>query len=279
MNAVVSGTFRRSTVLNESLAFAAQVLITIAVQVGDDLARGIVSQHGAIEGIRNARQIVAFEAAHGFWIEPAWQLFFQQTHRVLSIPVSWTDIAHFMNAIYVFGHVFGTLGVGIWVYCYRRRFFALFRNTIIVTNVIAVILYQVFPVAPPRLTSNLTFNHHPFTFQDTMYGVLFNGGRVGSTPVSYNEFSAMPSLHIAWALVVGITVVLLARPLAVKLLGFLYPALMLLAVVVTGNHYLLDAVGATACVATAATIVLALERWWDKSVRSRRRRRASLVAP
>jgi hypothetical protein len=71
----------------------------------------------------------------------------------------------------------------------------------------------------------------------------------------------MPSVHIAWALVVGVSVLLLARPLWLRLVGALYPALMLVAVVVTGNHYLLDAAGAVPVV-LAATLVAGGLAWW-----------------
>jgi hypothetical protein len=261
MCTAVAGVLRRNSILIESLAFALQVLIAVSVEVGDDLARRVVAQHGTIEGINNAREVVAFEAAHGFWIEPGWQLFFEQSHRVLALTVTWADVAHSMNFVYIVGHVFVTLGVAFWVYFYRRPYFALLRNVVILTNVFALCLYERFPVAPPRLTTGLIFDHHAFAFQDTMYGILFNGGRVGSTPLAYNEFSAMPSLHVAWALVVGAALLLLARPFPIRLLGVVYPTLMLMAVVVTGNHYLLDAIGAALCVMLASILAVAFEGW------------------
>jgi hypothetical protein len=258
--AATTRAFRRSTAaLQEWTAFLLQVLIAISVELGDDLGRGLFSQHGSVQGIHNAQQIAAFEAAHGFWIEPGWQLFFEHTHTVVDIDITWQSVVPVMNGIYILGHVFVTLGVAMWVYFYRRRFFPLLRNVVIITNVIALFIYESFPVAPPRMTTDLFFQGHPFVFQDTVHGIVAAGSKVVGTNAAYNEFSAMPSIHMAWAMIAGGALVLLARPYAVRLFGSIYPALMLVSVVVTGNHFLLDAVGALCVVVAAFPIALVIE--------------------
>lgn len=264
------GVLRRNSIWGEWLAFAAQVLIVVSFEVGDDLSRGFISQHGTAEGIANAHRLVAFEAAHGLWIEPAWQVFFEHTHRVFAFTITWPEVVRVMNGIYIFGHVFVTLGVALWVYIYRRHFFGLLRNTLILANLFALFLYESFPVAPPRMTTGLFFNHHSFTFQDTMYGMFTAGQKfVGTQSTGYNEFSAMPSVHMAWALLVGAALVFLARPLLVKLLGAVYPGLMLVAIVVTGNHYLLDAIGAALVLIVAAALAIGFECWRGRIPRRR----------
>jgi hypothetical protein len=260
MSVARSAVLRHNRALIEWLLFAIQALIAVSVEVGDDLGRGMISQHGTAQGIENARRVVSFESAHGLFIEPAWQLFFQQTHRVLMWSITWMDVAHVMNGIYILGHVFVTLSVAVWIYMYHRRMFALLRNTIILTNLFALFVYESFPMAPPRMVGALMFDHHTFTFRDTLYGIL-NAGKVVGTQVGYNEFSAMPSVHMAWALVVGGALLVLARPLIFKLFGVVYPCLMLMAVVVTGNHFLLDAVGAVMVVTLAFAASLSLHGW------------------
>jgi hypothetical protein len=260
MCATLAQVIRRGGVIQEWVAFAFQVAIAIAFEVVDDLARGFISQHGSVEGIDNARKVAMFEATHGFWVEPEWQMFFLQTRHLVAITVDWTIIARIMNGIYIFGHVFVTLGVAIWAYRYHRRYFRLLRNTVILVNALALIVYENVPVAPPRMTSGLRFDHHSFHFVDTLFGVANSGKAVGTT-VGYNEFSAMPSVHMAWALVSGIALLVLAPPLAAKLFGVVYPGLMLLAIVVTGNHYILDAVAAAGIVILAFFVSLAFE-WW-----------------
>jgi membrane-associated phospholipid phosphatase len=253
-------------------SFVLQVLIAVSFELADDIGRGLFSQHGTLQGIRNARQIVAFEAGHGFWVEPAWQDFFLRTRHLFALTISWLDVAHIMNGIYVAGHVLLTLSVAIWVYFYRRRYFVMLRNVIMLCNAFALVVYESFPVAPPRLTTGLTFDGHPFTFQDTVFGLISNGGRLMPSKLTYNEFSAMPSVHIAWALVAGATLLILARPLLLRGFGVLYPVLMLVAVVVTGNHYLLDAVGGLGIVVLAGATSfllarLATQRGWPIWVR------------
>lgn len=234
-------------------AFAVQVLIAVSFEVGDDLGRGLFAQHGTAQGIANARDVVSVEVAHGLWVEPGWQMLFLQTWHLFGLTVGWLVIAHLMDYVYVLGHVFVTLGVAVWVFVFRRRYFVVMRNVVMLTNAFALVVYEHFPVAPPRLTTGLSWHGHPYVFQDTVFGVLA-GGRMVSQALTYNEFSAMPSVHMAWAAIASATVIWLARPVAVKIVAALYPAAMLVAVVVTGNHFILDVVAALPVVALAAAV-------------------------
>jgi membrane-associated phospholipid phosphatase len=128
----------------------------------------------------------------------------------------------------------------------------------LITNLLAFVAYEVYPVAPPRLTSGLIVNHHLFRFQDTMQHVI-GSGKLNGVPIGYNAYSAMPSVHAAWALVIGLSVVWLARNPLLRVLGALYPGIMVFTIVVTGNHYLLDAIGGALAVAVAVLIALGIE--------------------
>jgi PAP2 superfamily protein len=70
----------------------------------------------------------------------------------------------------------------------------------------------------------------------------------------------MPSLHIAWAVLVGFALWRLARPLAVRLCGLFYPLIVLIVLIVTGNHYLVDAVAALAVVGVAVLVARPIAR-------------------
>ena len=261
MSVIVAQARRRNSYLTGWVSFAIQVCIAISFEVADDLGRGHFAQHGTLQGIGNARQLATFEASHGFFVEPAWQTFFLHTRHIFVLTVSWIDIAHLMDFIYIAGHVGVTLGVAIWVYAMHRRWFILLRNTVILTNAFALIVYENFPVAPPRLAGYLDWDGHPFHFQDTVFGVMNSSGHIIGSQTGFNEFSAMPSVHIAWAMIAGCTIVLLARSIWLRMFGAVYPFLMLIAVVVTGNHYLLDAVGSLAVVIAAALVAIAWERY------------------
>jgi hypothetical protein len=260
----IAETLRRGSRVADVFDFAVQAFIAVSIEIGDDLGRGLMSQHGTIQGIDNARHLASFEAAHDLWIEPIWQLYFEHLHHILFVTVTWAETLRVMNGIYVLCHLLVTLGVAAWVFFRRRYAFGLLRNTMILTNLFALFVYESFPVAPPRLTTGLMYHHHPFQFQDTLYGVL-QGGKILGTGVGYNEFSAMPSVHIAWALLASGAIIWLARSPVMKAAGALYPGIMLLAVVVTANHYLLDAAGAAAVVVVALGIAMALNRVWNAS--------------
>jgi hypothetical protein len=77
-----------------------------------------------------------------------------------------------------------------------------------------------------------------------------------------NQYAAMPSMHIGWSLWCGITVVTLAKPLWVRILGALYPVLTLVVIIATGNHFWMDAVGGAVCLSIGYSVVyLVYGRW------------------
>ncbi|HEX6506234.1 MAG TPA: phosphatase PAP2 family protein, partial [Chloroflexota bacterium] len=215
-----------------------------------------------------------FESAHDLFIEPAVQETMRHTHNVLGFLLTWPDIIQFANSMYAFGHIFITLAVAAWLYVDHRAGFRMVRNVMLITNAAAFALYELYPLAPPRLTSGLRYDGRAFHFQDTM-GHVLGTGTLNGTPIAYNPFSAMPSIHVAWALIIGISLVILARHAVLKALGALYPLIMTFAVLVTANHYVLDAIGAAAVVLLAGAIVFGTEQ-----IRSRlRQRTGSLHEP
>jgi hypothetical protein len=255
----------RSTRHREWLSFFAQVLIVASVELSDEFVRGMVAQSNSHLGQIHAADVVHFEAVHGFWVEPAWQLFFERTHHILGLVITWGQVVPVINFIYVFGHVMITLAFAMWVFFYRRGLFAFLRNVLFVTNALALVLYEAYPLAPPRLTTGLVYAGRPFRFVDTLFQVLDPSGHVAGTKIGFNEFAAMPSLHVGWSIVVGLTLAWVLRPVALRLLALVYPGTMLVTVVVTGNHYLMDAVGALGCLISA--VVLASLYAWLRSGR------------
>jgi hypothetical protein len=246
--------------------FALQVVLVAMVEVSDDVLAGNFWRPNPQEAFRHARDIATFEAQHGFFIEPALQRFFEHTHHIGDLVITWAAVTDFADDVYAFCHIFVTLGVVAWLFIDHRPRYILVRNVVFLTNALALVGYEAFPTAPPRLAQGLVYAGHAFHFRDTMRHIL-GTGTLNGTPIAYNPFSAMPSLHVAWALIVGATLLLVARHPIVRILGVLYPVLMLFAVVITGNHFLLDAVGAAVvvCVATGLTFLLrALQAYLEK---------------
>jgi hypothetical protein len=243
----------------EWLVFAAQVLLVGMVETGNDIVAGNLVPPDASEAVHHARSVAAFEAGHGFFVEPAIQQFFLHSPHILGIMLSWHLVTAATDQVYAFGHIFVTLGVAAWVFVAHRRNFARLRNVMLLTTVLALVGYEIFPTAPPRLTTGLLFDGHLFHFRDTMQHII-GDGRLNGVPIAYNAFSAMPSLHVAWALISAGTLVLLARSRLLKVVAAIYPAVMVFTVVVTANHYLMDAIGASIAVVLSVVLVIGLER-------------------
>jgi hypothetical protein len=254
--------FSRPT-LRDWLFFAAQVLLVVMIEIANDIIRGNLFPPNAIQALKNARQVVNFEEAHDLFVEPATQLFFRHIHDVLGFPLSWSDVIAIANNVYAFGHIFVTGAVAVWVFVRYRRYFGVLRNTMLLTNLIALAGYELYPMSPPRLTTGLIYNGHAFVFQDTMRHIL-GTGKLNGTPIGYNPLSAMPSLHVAWAIIIGVTLVVLARNPLLRAFGAVYPVLMVFAVVVTANHYVMDAIGAALAVIVATAIALGWELFKDQ---------------
>ncbi|PZS31465.1 MAG: inositol phosphorylceramide synthase [Pseudonocardiales bacterium] len=146
-------------------------------------------------------------------------------------------------------HFVVTLGVLIWAYRWHPEGYRRARTIVILSTLAALYLFWAFPLAPPRLTD--------FGFADTITNVRLWGGASWDSPsvasVS-NEYAAMPSLHVAWSLWSAAVVVWLTRNRVVRLLAPAYPLVTLLVVLATGNHFVLDAVGAVGVLAVAVLI-------------------------
>jgi hypothetical protein len=132
-----------------------------------------------------------------------------------------------------------------WVYRERREAFPLVRTTLIASTALALVVYIVYPAAPPRLAglgfSDTVTAHTKLNLSSNLLGSL------------YNPLAAVPSLHFGYALIVGATLFALARRRWVRLLGAAYPAFMLFDIVATGNHFFFDA---------AAGGVVVVAGWW-----------------
>lgn len=207
---------------------------------------------------------VAVARAHTHWVvdlERSLHVFGERAvqHAVDTLPA----VPALLGVAYIVLHFVGTTSFLVWVYRSHRERFPLVRNTIIGATGIALVLYVLFPVAPPRLAQ--------LGFADTVsHDAKVN---LSSALLSnlYNPFAAVPSLHFGYALLVGVTVVALARRRAMRIAGAVYPAVMLLVIVATGNHFFFDA--AAGALAVGAAYVIA--RRFDDAMRAPRTRTAA----
>jgi membrane-associated phospholipid phosphatase len=132
-------------------------------------------------------------------------------------------------------------GALIWFYRRRPQVYRSLRNTLLATWLIAVPIFALYPVAPPRLAD--------MGIADTVSqqaGVELTG----RSTIFYNQLAAVPSLHVGFAVAVGVAFAVALRRRWAKVLALLWGPLVSLSVVATGNHYLFDI--AAGLVVTAA---------------------------
>jgi hypothetical protein len=252
---VISHTPREGIKLRDWLYVAGQVGLVASIELTDDSLHALSPQANAASGLANAVRVMNFERAHDMWIEPGLQRFFTGTHHILGQTIGWSQVRPVVATMYGQGHVLFTVAFAFWIFFFRRPLFPFVRNIFLLTTSLAVVLYETFPLAPPRLARDVWYQGHPFHFLDAIFGK-------GGIRLDFNEYAAMPSLHVAWALIVGVMVWWVARPALVRVLGLIYPFLMLTTVIVTGNHYLVDGLGAlvVVCVAFLLSLAVAMRR-------------------
>jgi membrane-associated phospholipid phosphatase len=119
----------------------------------------------------------------------------------------------------------------VWLHRTRRYEYLLLRNSMFISGGLGLIVFMLFPVAPPRLLD--------IGFLDTVTE-FSNSYRILQPPALVNKYAAVPSLHVGWNLLVGIALYRSAH--ALRVFAIATPIAMATAVVVTGNHYIVDGV-------------------------------------
>jgi membrane-associated phospholipid phosphatase len=147
---------------------------------------------------------------------------------------------------YQFAHVTVTLTVLGWCWVKRPAIYRAARNALVITNIVGLTVFLLLPVAPPRLLPGEGF-------VDAV--ALAGFGTTHGGPVPADQYGALPSLHLAWAVWATVIAMRMLASSRHRRLCWLYPVLVTVGVVVTGNHYLLDAVAGTAVALSALALV------------------------
>jgi PAP2 superfamily len=161
-------------------------------------------------------------------------------HHTLALIVSdYYDNAHFIV----------TLGLLGWLWWRRSDIYRPLRNSLVLVNLLGFIVFWLYPVAPPRMLGS-------YGFTDVVASShAFGSWHTGVLASHANQLAAMPSLHIAWAAWCAIALWRISRRRWVRALAVLYPCTTAVAVLATGNHFLLDIVGGLAAIALAVLVV------------------------
>jgi hypothetical protein len=224
-----------------------------------DAVRQLLLFAGAYYLYRIVRGVVDGEVtsafSHARWIvnlERGLHLFFEPSVQTWTLGRGW--LIHAADFTYVNAHFVITTAFLIWLYFWRNDAFYFVRNMFMVAMGLALVLYVVFPTAPPRLLPE-------WGFTDTVSD-FFGQGASHSASVLYNPYAAMPSMHVAFALMIGVSGVRLIKLKIARAFWSLYPLFITFVVIVTANHFWLDAAvgGVVAGVSAYAAAALARAR-------------------
>jgi hypothetical protein len=155
------------------------------------------------------------------------------------------------NCYYAYVHFPATAACLLWLYLRRPEIYRNTRRILAGLTAAALLLHVSFPLAPPRLTPGTGLLDTGSLYGPAVYGPP-------ATDTLSNQYAAMPSLHFGWAVVVGVALFLTTRN-RLRWLWLAHPAITLLVVVATGNHYWLDAIVASALLAAVSAVVLRVD--------------------
>lgn len=227
---------------------AAELCLYVGLYLVYLLSRGLVFE-GDRQALANAETVISLESSVGILVEPAIQHWALAHIQPLVVFLNWAYVATYWPVI---------LALGLYLYLARPSLYARYRTLIAVHLALALLLFVTFPLAPPFRTGLLV---------DTIqvYGPGFYGS--DAMAVFYNTNAAMPSLHFSWTCILAWLFLREGKGWC-RYLGIGYPLLTLASIVVTGNHYLVDAVAGVALVGLAVGLVKAVELLQSKCLSS-----------
>jgi hypothetical protein len=222
-----------------------QFLLFFLVYNAYQVVRGITDS-GHHEAFANAEHVISLERSLGSFFEAG----FQQT---LIDHASW--LVDFANFMYLNSHFVITTSFLVWLYLFRNEHFYFVRNMFMVAMSLALVGYALYPTAPPRL-----FPGEGFT--DTIASFTGVAQDSATASVLVNKYAAVPSMHIAFSLMIAVPAMRLSRHSISRTLWSAYPLIIFFVIVATGNHFWFDAAAgaAVACLAALAATQMARVR-------------------
>ncbi len=204
-----------------------------------ETVRGIAEGKTAV-AFANGQTLIDVERATGTFFEPHLQHLLIGERWLIDLANQWYMNSHFLI----------TTTFLVWLYLRRNEAFYFVRNMFMVAMGLALVGYTLFPAAPPRL-------YPQYGFIDTITDFSQVNHDSALVKVFVNPYAAVPSMHCAFALMIGITGVRISRHAITRAFWLVYPLIVFFVVVITANHFWIDgAVGA----AVAALSALAAHR-------------------
>lgn len=207
------------------------------------LVRGsVVDRTG--EAFHRAIRIIDLEQKWGFF----WELELQ------TLIMGSRALVQFFNGIYFWLDFPLIVVVGLWLYFWHRHQYTITRDAILASGAIALVIYHLFPVAPPRLLPGFGFVDTVAVFSNLSY-------QAQSTQPFVNPYAAVPSLHVGWAVLLMLGIMGVTRSKAIWFLAALVPVSQTAASVLTGNHFIFDAVIGLVVALMGLVVAIMLQRF------------------
>ncbi len=234
--------FEKYSGFRELLLFVSFLLfykLSRALAIGDDLTP-----------FQNAQLVIEWEYQLGIFYELEIQQFFLDK----------TALFKFINWIYIKLHIPTTIIFFVWLFYKKRKHYLYIRNGFLIANVITLFFFLWFPCAPPRMINGMEINDYRELglgvienlnligiylnegFIDTLYQISGINLYEGVNKNLFNQFAAMPSMHFGNSLLIAVGIYWYSNKAWLKWLVALYPLFVLTVIVMTGNHFFLDAV-------------------------------------
>jgi membrane-associated phospholipid phosphatase len=200
-----------------------QIAILVGVDIGYELVRGIADSQRSV-AIVHGQQVIDFERSTHTFFEPSLQSVFLPAHWLI-------DLA---NQMYLNAQFSIALGFLVWLYLFRNESYYFVRNMFVVSMGLALVGYTLYPTAPPRM-----FAHDGFVDTITDFSGVNHDSALAK--IFINPYAAVPSMHCAFAMMIGGTGAMVCRNWWSKAFWVAWPLLISWVVIVTANHYWVDA--------------------------------------
>ncbi|MFK8008436.1 MAG: phosphatase PAP2 family protein [Saprospiraceae bacterium] len=213
------------------------------------LSRGLAIGDEAT-AFANAQKVIEWEHQLGILYELPIQQYFLDKISLVKV----------INWIYIKLHIPTTIIFFVWLFYKKRKHYLFIRNGFLIANVITLFFFVGFPCAPPRMINEIASNPYAAFGGDVLRNLNIIGIQLGEGFIDtlnhisginlykginsklFNQFAAMPSMHFGNSLLIAFGVYLYAKNNLVRILVWIYPLFVLLVIVMTGNHFFLDAV-------------------------------------
>jgi hypothetical protein len=201
-----------------------QVALFLVAYGAYRIVRGMIDDpNGAALAFEHGRQLISLERALGLFVEPGVQTFAGRVPGALDVS-SW---------LYLNAQTSVTLGALVYLYVFHNDNFYFVRNTVMVAMGIALFGYILYPTAPPRFFPEWGFLDSVSDFAGVDHADGINA--------LFNPYAAVPSMHVCFALLIGIPLSSLSQRRAARWFWGMYPLLVTFVIVATANHFIADA--------------------------------------